>query len=100
MTVTFERTQVLDSAECLRQERVNVPSPTVTDVRRGWAPADAAMPRIVATAPTDIAGVLSRLISAQTVLDGLPPSPKQHRVAAFNSLYYTITDRIATALHG
>lgn len=100
MTVTFERSQVLDSAELLREERIAVPSPNVTEVPLGWAPAQAAMARIVAVPPNDIAGVLSRLISAQAVLDGLPPSPKQHRVAAFNSLYYTITDRIASALHG
>ncbi len=100
MTVTFERSQVRDSAELLRVERIAVPSPHVTEVPRGWAPAQDAMSRIVAVPPVDIAGVLSRLISAQSVLDGLPPSPKQHRVAAFNSLYYTITDRIASALHG
>jgi Family of unknown function (DUF5995) len=100
MTVTFERSQVLDSAELLREERIAVASPAVTEVPLGWAPAQEAMSRIVAVPPTDIAGVLSRLISAQAVLDGLPPSPKQHRVAAFNSLYYTITDRIASALHG
>jgi hypothetical protein len=100
MTVTFERSQVLDSAELLRAERIAVASPAVTEVPLGWAPAQEAMSRIVAVPPTDIAGVLSRLISAQAVLDGLPPSPKQHRVAAFNSLYFTITDRIASALHG
>jgi hypothetical protein len=100
MTVTFERSRVLDSAEVLREERVNVPSPDVTTVPVGWAPAGEAMARIVAVPPTDIAGVLSRLISVQSVLDNLPPSPRQHRVAAFNSLYYTITDRVAAALRG
>jgi hypothetical protein len=100
MTVTFERSQVLDSAERLREERIAVPSPDVTEVPSGWAPAAEAMARIVAVPPTDIAGVLSRLISAQAVLDGLPPTPALNRVGAFNSLYYTITDRIASELSG
>lgn len=100
MTVTFERSRVQDSAEALREERAKLRSPAVTAVPRGWAPAEAAMAGILATQPTDIAGVLSRLISIQTVLDGLPPDPKLNRVAAFNSLYYTITDRVASALHG
>jgi hypothetical protein len=100
MTVTFERSRVLDSAETLRAERDKIPSPAAPAVPRGWAPAEGAMSQILATQPTDIAGVLSRLISVQTVLDGLPPNPKLNRVAAFNSLYYTITDRVASALHG
>jgi hypothetical protein len=100
MTVTFERGRVGDSADLLRQERALVPSPAVAAVPRGWAPAEAAMSQILATQPTDIAGVLSRLISIQAVLDNLPPDPKLNRVAAFNSLYYTITDRVASALHG
>jgi hypothetical protein len=100
MTVTFERSRVVDSAERLREERARIPSPVVTAVRRGWAPAETTMAQIVATQPTDIAGVLSRLIAVQSVLDGLPPTPKLHRVGAFNSLYYTITDRVASALHG
>jgi uncharacterized protein DUF5995 len=100
MTVTFERSRVLDSAERLRQERVKVPTPPAPAVPRGWSPAQAAMATIVATQPADIAGVLARLISVQSVLDGLPPTPKLNRVGAFNSLYYTITDRVAAALHG
>ncbi len=100
MTVTFERSRVLDSAEVLREERVAIASPGVVELPRGWAPAGDAMARIVAVQPTDIVGVLSRLISVQGVLDDLPPSPKQHRVAAFNSLYFTITDRVASALRG
>ena len=50
--------------------------------------------------PADIAGVLARLALVQTALDSLPPTPALNRVAAFNSLYYTITDRVAKALVG
>lgn len=100
MTVTFDRGRAIDSAERLRQERVNLRSPSVKAQERGWAPADTAMAEIVATQPTDIGGVLARLISVQKVLDGLPPTPALNRVGAFNSLYYTITDRVAGALRG
>jgi hypothetical protein len=100
MTVTFDRSRALDSAELLRQERVNLPSPTVRVPGRGWAPAEAAMADVVGTEPTDIGGVLARLNAIQKVLDGLPPTPALNRVGAFNSLYYTITDRVAASLRG
>jgi len=100
MTVTFDSGRAFDSAERLRQERVRLRSPAVPALDRGWAPAEVAMTEIVAAEPTDIAGVLARLIAVQKVLDGLPPTPALNRVGAFNSLYYTITDRVAGALRG
>jgi hypothetical protein len=58
------------------------------------------MADVVAVPPDDIGGVLTRLVAVQEILDGLPPSPVAHRLASFNSLYHTITDRVATSLRG
>ena len=44
--------------------------------------------------------MLTRLVTVQEILDGLPPNPVAHRLASFNSLYHTITDRVATSLRG
>ena len=100
MTVSFDRGAVRDSAERLRRERIGLTSPAVGVPGRGWAPAQVAMAEIVATQPADIGAVLARLNAVQKVLDVLPPTPALNRVGAFNSLYYTITDRVATALRG
>ena len=100
MTVTFDRDRAADSAERLRVERVNLSTPPVDVPGRGWAPAEVAMAKLLDSEPEDIGGVLARLTAIQQVLDSLPPTPALNRVAAFNSLYYTITDRVATALRG
>jgi hypothetical protein len=100
MTVAFDHVRAGDSAERLRLERVALPTPPPAVPERGWAPAEVAMAEIVDSEPDDIAGVLTRLIAVQKVLDSLPPTPALNRVAAFNSLYYTITDRVAKALTG
>jgi hypothetical protein len=100
MTVSFDRTRVQDSADRLRQERLTLSTPALGALERGWSPAQAAMTELLATQPTDIAGVLTRLNAIQKLLDTLPPTPALNRVAAFNSLYYTITDRVASALRG
>ena len=100
MTVSFDRERVRESAEVLRKHRADLPTPPPAVPGRGWAPAQEEMADILCTAPTDIAGVLARLIAVQKVMDTLPPTPALNRVAAFNSLYYTITDRVATALRG
>ena len=97
MAVSFDRGRASDSAELLREKRLTL---TPRGTARGGAPAHAEMADVVATPPADIAGVLVRLVSVQEILDGLPPSPVAHRVASFNSLYHTITDRVARALHG
>lgn len=96
----FDRDRAKESAEQLRQVRLDVASPALTAIMRGWAPAEVVMAEALKDQPTDIAGVLARLALVQTALDGLPPTPSLNRVAAFNSLYYTITDRIAKALVG
>jgi hypothetical protein len=96
MTVAFDRESAENSAARLRTERLQlVPGA----VGRGWAPAHQEIADLCATPPTDIGGVLSRLGEAQKIFDGLPP-PGDHRVAAFNSLYHTITDRVAQSLRG
>jgi hypothetical protein len=97
MTVAFDRDGVQRSAERLRAERIQL-APAAWP-GRGWAPAHQEVAELCAVAPTDIGGVLTRLSAAQKIFDGLPP-PAGNRVAAFNSLYLTITDRVATSLTG
>jgi hypothetical protein len=100
MTVTFDRGRVADSAEQLRLERVKLSTPDPVAPGRGWAPAEAAMAELLCTDPVDIAGVVTRLHRIQKVMETLPPTPALNRVAAFNSLYLTITRRVAHALRG
>jgi hypothetical protein len=100
MTVVFDHVRAGDSAERLLRERVALATPPPAVPERGWAPAEVGMAEILNTQPDDIAGVLAKLIAVQKVLDSLPPTPALNRVAAFNSLYYTITDRVAHALRG
>ena len=97
MEVTFDRGRVHNSAELLREKRLDLTPPVTA---RGWAPAQDKMADAIAVPPDDIAGVLTRLVAVQEILDGLPPSPVAHRLASFNSLYHTITDRVATSLRG
>jgi hypothetical protein len=97
MTVAFDPVGVEDSAARLRAERLRLAS--TLPPGRGWAPAHREVADLCATPPTDIGGVLTRLTTAQKIFDGLPP-PAGNRVAAFNSLYFTITDRVATSLRG
>lgn len=96
MTVTFDRARVNDSAGLLRDERIALTPPLRGG--RGWEPAQEKMAKLLAEDPEDIAGVLTLLRGVQEILDSLPPSKAANRVAAFNSLYYTITDRVAHAL--
>jgi len=95
---TFDRVRAYDGAETLRERRGRLVAPIGS--RPGWAPAQEQMAAVLRTQPADIAGVLSRLTAVQAILDALPPSEKANRVAAFNSLYLTITDRVARALPG
>jgi Family of unknown function (DUF5995) len=98
MTVTFDRGRAGDSAETLRLERVNLSTPDPVVPGRGWAPAESAMADVLRTEPDDIAGVVARLHTIQKIMEKLPPTPALNRVAAFNSLYLTITRRVAHAL--
>jgi hypothetical protein len=100
MTVTFDRGRAGDSAELLRVERVNLATPDPAVPGRGWAPVAAAMTDLLGSEPDDIKGVLLRLHAIQEILEELPPTPALNRVGAFNSLYLTITQRVADALAG
>ncbi|MBG0564711.1 DUF5995 family protein [Actinoplanes aureus] len=94
----FERARVESSAERLRdgRRRLNGRGTVV----RGWEPAHLEMAEALREPPEDIAGVIARLKVLQQILDTLPPSPGNNRVAAFNSLYLTITEQVADHLRG
>jgi hypothetical protein len=96
--VQFDAERAESSAERLRAARSRVTQVTPVTLGRGWEPAQVAMAEAVANPPEDIAGVLARLDAVQAILDGLPPSPGKNRVAAFNALYRTITQRVADLL--
>lgn len=97
MTVAFDRDNAKRSAAVLRDERLEL-TPAVPP-GRGWAPAHLEVADLCAAECADIGTVLKRLTTAQQIFDGLPPPP-DNRVAAFNSLYFTITDRVAGSLRG
>ena len=95
MTVTFDRDDAQRSAVVLRDERLQL-TPAVPR-GRGWAPAHIEVADLCGAECPDISTVLKHLTTAQQIFDRLPP-PAENRVAAFNSLYFTITDRVAQAL--
>jgi hypothetical protein len=95
MTVTFDRDDAQRSAGVLRDERLQL-TPAVPQ-GRGWAPAHIEVADLCGAECPDISTVLKHLTTAQQIFDHLPP-PAENRVAAFNSLYFTITDRVAQAL--
>jgi hypothetical protein len=95
MTVTFDRDDAQRSAGVLRDERLQL-TPAVPR-GRGWAPAHIEVADLCGAECPDISTVLKHLTTAQQIFDRLPP-PAENRVAAFNSLYFTITDRVAQAL--
>ncbi len=97
MTVAFDRDNAQRSAVVLRDERLQL-TPAVPP-GRGWAPAHLEVADLCAAECADIGTVLKHLTTAQQIFDGLPP-PADNRVAAFNSLYFTITDRVAQSLRG
>ncbi|MEU4426671.1 DUF5995 family protein [Actinoplanes sp. NPDC024001] len=94
----FDRTRVDSSAQRLRAGRRRVSGAVAAT--RGWEPAQREMSAALLDPPEDIAGVVTRLKELQRILDGLPPSPGNNRVAAFNSLYLTITEQVAAHLTG
>jgi hypothetical protein len=97
MTAAFDRDGAQHSANVLREERLQL---TPADLPgRGWAPAHIEVADLCAAECADIGTVLKHLTTAQHIFDRLPP-PADNRVAAFNSLYFTITDRVAQALRG
>jgi hypothetical protein len=97
MTATFDRDGARRSAVVLREERLQL-TPAVP-AGRGWAPAHLEVADLCAAECADIGTVLRHLTTAQQIFDSLPP-PADNRVAAFNSLYFTITDRVAQSLRG
>ncbi|WP_152628801.1 DUF5995 family protein [Actinoplanes utahensis] len=62
------------------------------------APAHREMEAALRDPPEDIAGVVARLKLLQTILDSLPPTPGNNRIAAFNALYLTITEQVEAHL--
>ncbi|MEV4639782.1 DUF5995 family protein [Actinoplanes sp. NPDC049548] len=100
-TVAFDRGGVQSSADLLRAERLRIATdePGLVPKGRGWEPASHAMAELCADCPDTIGDVLRMLTRTQEILNELPP-PAANRVASFNSLYFTITDRVAQALKG
>jgi hypothetical protein len=95
--IRFDRDLARSSADTLRAKRLQLAGPSVPLVR-GWAPLQAAMQDALTNPPKGIADVLAIQVLVQAILDQLPPSPANNRVAAFNKLYLTITRRVDTAL--
>jgi hypothetical protein len=95
MTAAFDRDQAQRSALVLRDERLQL-TPAVPP-GRGWAPAHIEVADLCGAECADIGTVLRHLTTAQQIFDTLPP-PADNRVASFNSLYFTITDRVSQSL--
>jgi Family of unknown function (DUF5995) len=97
MAVTFDRARAHGSAEKLRDKRLEL-STLAIPAGRGWEPAREAMGAALVDPPIGIDGVIAKLWAVQSILDDLPPSRANNRVAAFNDLYLTITQRVEAAL--
>ena len=97
VAVSFDRELASRSAERLREKRLEL-SALAVPLGRGWEPAQEAMAAVLSDQPTDIGGVISKLQQVQSILDDLPPSRANNRVAAFNDLYLRITRRVDGAL--
>jgi Family of unknown function (DUF5995) len=95
----FDRELARDSAATLHAKRLQISNPTAP-MTRGWVPLQAAMTDALCNPPTSIKEVLAIQVTVQAILDQLPPSPANNRVAAFNKLYLTITRRVDLALPG
>ncbi|GAA2581898.1 hypothetical protein GCM10010435_69300 [Winogradskya consettensis] len=100
-TVAFDINTVRSSADLLRTERIRIApdEPGLVPSGRGWGEAKREMAELCAVPPATIAEVLEMLTRAQRIMDLLPP-PAANRIASFNSLYFTITDRVGAALTG
>jgi hypothetical protein len=97
MTTSFDRDLARDSAERLREKRLELSSLAIP-VGRGWEPLQQAMAEALVVHPTCIGDVIRQLQGLQQMVDELPPSPATNRMCAFNSLYLTITQRVDEAL--
>jgi hypothetical protein len=100
-TVAFDRGGVQSSADLLRAERLRIApdEPGLVPGGRGWAPASRQMADLCSDCPDTIGDVLKMLTRTQAIMNELPP-PAANRVASFNSLYFTITDRVRQAIKG
>jgi len=100
-TAHFDRGDVQSSAQLLREQRKRIApdEPGLVPQGKGWEPAAREMADLCAEEIGTIGDVLRALRRSQEIMDLLPP-PAANRVAAFNSLYFTITDRVAGALKG
>ncbi|MCW2140798.1 hypothetical protein BXY51_005362 [Actinoplanes cyaneus] len=99
VSVNFDRARAQSSAVALADGRQRL-ARAVIAAAHDWSPSQQEMLATVATPPEDIAGVIERLKTVQKILDVLPPSPGANRVAAFNTLYLTITEQVAASLSG
>lgn len=97
MAELFDRSRAHVSAEKLRDKRFEL-SELPIPAGRGWEPAREAMGAVLVDPPIGIDGVIKKLRNVQSILDDLPPSRANNRVAAFNDLYLTITRRVDHAL--
>jgi Family of unknown function (DUF5995) len=97
MAELFDRSRAQGSAEKLLSKRLEL-STLAVPAGRGWDPSREAMAAALAEPPVGIGGVIAKLEWVQSILDALPPSPANNRVAAFNDLYLTITRRVDGAL--
>lgn len=95
--VNFDRERVESSAAALAEGRQRI-ALAVASVASDWSPVQEEMLALVEEQPEDIIGVIERLKAVQKILDLLPPSPGKNRVAAFNTLYLTITEQVADSL--
>src|ERR1700710_2815050 len=79
--IRFDRELARTSAETLRDKRNQLTGPAAPLVR-GWAPLQTAMTDALTNPPKGIADVLAIQVTIQAILDQLPPSPANNRVAA------------------
>jgi len=94
---SFDRDLARDSAETLRAKRLQL-STLEIPAGRGWSPLNEKVTQTLAEHPAGIGEVIALLVSVQSILDELPPSPAKNRVSAFNELYLKITRRVEGAL--
>lgn len=93
----FDRDLARDTAETLKAKRLEL-SALAVPTGRGWMPLQDAMADVLCKPTGGIGDVIAKLADLQKITDELPPSPAANRLAAFNSLYLTITRRVDGAL--
>jgi hypothetical protein len=95
--VSFDLERARGSADRLREKRLEL-SALAVPPGRGWEPLQQATADLLRERPAGIDQVITMLMDMQSILDELPPSQANNRVAAFNTLYLRITQRIEGAL--